>query len=97
MFWSCEYLSKPPASVGWQENCFREPQNTYVFEDRRKRFDAPDDEDQGFERYPPAGRAVKTGKNHNKPHHIQGRKDYYDALAKEITLDDMRAERDTAT
>ena len=22
------YLSKPLASVGWQENCFREPQNT---------------------------------------------------------------------
>ena len=39
------YLSKPLASVGWQENCFREPQNTEVFEDRRKQFDTPDDED----------------------------------------------------
>ena len=45
-----EYLSKPLASVGWQESRFREPQNTEVFEDRRKRFDAPDSEDQGFER-----------------------------------------------
>ena len=36
------------ASVGWQENPSREPQNTEVFEDRKKGFDAPDDEDQGF-------------------------------------------------
>ena len=40
-----EYLSKPLASVGWQENRFREPQNTEVFEDHRNRFDATDDED----------------------------------------------------
>ena len=33
------------ASVGWQENRFREPQNTEVFEDHRERFGTPDDED----------------------------------------------------
>ena len=32
-----------------QERLFREPQNTGVFEDRRKWFDAPEDEDRGLE------------------------------------------------
>lgn len=45
---------------------------------------------------PPAGLELKTGKNHDKPQHVQGRKDYYDALAGEIAIDDIRAERDTA-
>ena len=45
---------------------------------------------------PPAGLELRTGKNHDKPQHAQGRKDYYDALAGEIAIDDIRAERDTA-
>ena len=45
---------------------------------------------------PPAGLELKTGKNHDKPRHVQGRKDYYDALAGEIAIDDIRAKRDTA-
>lgn len=30
---------------------------------------------------PPAGRNVKTGKNHDKPAHIQSRNDFFDWLA----------------
>ena len=45
---------------------------------------------------PPADLTLKTGKHHNRPRHIQGLRDYYDILAREITIDDIRAERDTA-
>lgn len=45
---------------------------------------------------PPADLDLKTGKNHNKPRHIQGRKDYYDTLAGEIAIEDIMVERDTA-
>lgn len=45
---------------------------------------------------PPEELHLKTGKNHNKPQHIQGRKDYYDNLASKITIHDVQAERDTA-
>ena len=34
---------------------------------------------------PPGSLELKTGKNHDKPQHIRGRRDYYDALAGEIT------------
>jgi hypothetical protein len=36
---------------------------------------------------PPAERDVKTGKNHDKPAHVQSRKDFYDWLAKTIKID----------
>ena len=45
---------------------------------------------------PPAELNLKTGKNHNKLQHVQGRKNYYDILANEITIRDIKAERDTA-
>lgn len=45
---------------------------------------------------PPAGLVLKTGKNHDKPQHIQGRREYYDYLADEIAIGDVRAERDKA-
>lgn len=45
---------------------------------------------------PPAELQLKTGKNHNKPHHVRSRRDYYDRLASEITIGDVRAERDVA-
>jgi|SRR5579872_919783 len=46
---------------------------------------------------PPAGRDVKTGKNHDKPAHIQSRKDFFDWLAQTIKIDGIaKVERDTA-
>lgn len=46
---------------------------------------------------PPAGRDVKVGKNHDKPAHIQTRKDFYDWLAQTIKIDGISSvERDTA-
>src|SRR5229473_585116 len=33
---------------------------------------------------PPADRQVKTGRNQDKPKHVQSRKDFYDWLAKTI-------------
>ncbi|WP_244481909.1 nucleotidyl transferase AbiEii/AbiGii toxin family protein [Bradyrhizobium pachyrhizi] len=44
---------------------------------------------------PPAERDVKTGKNHDKPAHIQSRKDFYDWLAQSIKIDGIATvERD---
>ncbi len=46
---------------------------------------------------PPADRQVKTGRNQNKPAHVQGRKDFYDWLAKTIRIDGIdEVQRDTA-
>lgn len=46
---------------------------------------------------PPADRDVKTGKNHNKPAHIQSRRDFFDWLAQSIKIDGIaKVERDTA-
>lgn len=46
---------------------------------------------------PPPGRDVKTGRNQNKPAHIQSRRDFYDWLAQTIRIDGIaRVERDTA-
>lgn len=45
---------------------------------------------------PPKDRDVKTGKNHDKPAHIQSRKDFYDWLTQEIKIDGIsKVERDT--
>ena len=44
---------------------------------------------------PPEELGLKIGKNHNKPHHIAARKDYYDRLAREIEIEGVRIERDT--
>ncbi|WP_316168731.1 MULTISPECIES: nucleotidyl transferase AbiEii/AbiGii toxin family protein [unclassified Bradyrhizobium] len=45
---------------------------------------------------PSPDRDVKTGKNHDKPLHIQSRKDFYDWLAKTIKIDGITSvERDT--
>ena len=38
---------------------------------------------------------LKTGRNHNKPHHVEARKSYYDDLAGKIAIDGIRPERDT--
>lgn len=44
---------------------------------------------------PPADQAVKTGKNHTKPAHIQSRRDFYAWLAKTIKIDGIdKVERD---
>lgn len=45
---------------------------------------------------PPKDLELKTGKNHDKPKHIEGRKSYYDNLAKEIGIEGVSAERDEA-
>ncbi|TKV82247.1 nucleotidyl transferase AbiEii/AbiGii toxin family protein [Bradyrhizobium elkanii] len=45
---------------------------------------------------PPKDQDVKTGKHHNKPAHIQSRKDFYDWLAREIKITGIsNVERDT--
>ncbi|WP_316168406.1 MULTISPECIES: nucleotidyl transferase AbiEii/AbiGii toxin family protein [unclassified Bradyrhizobium] len=45
---------------------------------------------------PPPERDVKTGKNHDKPAHIQSRKDFYDWLAQTIKMNGIKSvERDT--
>jgi len=46
---------------------------------------------------PPAGPSVMTGRNHDKPAHVQRRKDFYDRLAQTIVIDGITSvERDTA-
>lgn len=46
---------------------------------------------------PPADQNVKTGRNQDKPAHIQSRRDFYDWLAKTIRIDGIeRVERDMA-
>jgi hypothetical protein len=46
---------------------------------------------------PPAGHDVKTGRNHLKDAHRKSRKDFYDWLARTITIDGItKVERDTA-
>jgi len=46
---------------------------------------------------PPKGRDVKTGRNHDKPAHIESRRDFYDWLAKTIRINGIdKVERDTA-
>ena len=46
---------------------------------------------------PPADRGVKTGRNQNSPAQIKSRKDFYDWLARSITIDGISSvERDTA-
>ncbi len=45
---------------------------------------------------PPAGMGIKTGRNHDKPEHCQGRKDFYDWLAGTIRIDGIHdVQRDT--
>ena len=45
---------------------------------------------------PPADPPVKTGRNHEKPAHVQSRKDFYDRLAQTIVIDGITSvERDT--
>lgn len=46
---------------------------------------------------PPTDMQVKVGKNHDKPAHIESRRDYYEWLAKNITIPGIDVvERDTA-
>ena len=46
---------------------------------------------------PPSGHDVKTGRNQNKPAHIQTRRDFYDWLAQTIKIEGiLKVERDTA-
>ncbi len=46
---------------------------------------------------PPAAPPVMTGRNHEKPAHVQSRKDFYDRLAQTIVIDGITSvERDTA-
>ncbi|MFD1192443.1 nucleotidyl transferase AbiEii/AbiGii toxin family protein [Phenylobacterium conjunctum] len=46
---------------------------------------------------PPADPPVMTGRNHDRPAHVQGRKDFYDRLAQTIVIDGITSvERDTA-
>lgn len=35
---------------------------------------------------PPAGHAVKTGRNHDKPSHIESRRAYYEWLSQSISI-----------
>jgi len=46
---------------------------------------------------PPVHMNIKTGRNHNKPAHLQSRKQFYDWLAQTIKIDGIvKTERDTA-
>lgn len=46
---------------------------------------------------PPAEPPVMTGRNHDKPAHVQSRKDFYDRLAETLVIDGITSvERDTA-
>jgi hypothetical protein len=46
---------------------------------------------------PPAEPPMMTGRNHDKPAHVQSRKDFYDRLAQTIVIDGVKSvERDTA-
>ena len=46
---------------------------------------------------PPADPPVMIGRNHDKPAHVRGRKDFYDRLAQTIAIDGITSvERDTA-
>ena len=46
---------------------------------------------------PPANPPVMSGRNHDKPAHVEGRKAFYDRLAQTIVIDGITAvERDTA-
>jgi len=46
---------------------------------------------------PPKGREVKTGRNQDKPAHVQSRADFYDWLAETIRINGIeKVERDTA-
>lgn len=46
---------------------------------------------------PPADPPVMTGRNHDKPAHVQSRRDFYDRLAEMIVIDGITSvERDTA-
>ncbi|PCI36849.1 MAG: hypothetical protein COB46_14265 [Rhodospirillaceae bacterium] len=45
---------------------------------------------------PPEELDLKTGKNHTKAKHIEARKAYYDSLAEEISIPDIKASRDAA-
>ena len=46
---------------------------------------------------PPSGHDVKTGRNQNKPAHIQTRRDFYDWLAQTIKIEGiLKVERDSA-
>lgn len=46
---------------------------------------------------PPADPAVMIGRNHDKPAHVQSRKDFYDRLAQTIAIDGITSiKRDTA-
>lgn len=46
---------------------------------------------------PPAGMDIKTGRNHDKPEHGEGRKRFYDWLAETIKIDGIHdVQRDTA-
>src|ERR1700730_518066 len=46
---------------------------------------------------PPKDQDVKTGRNHDKPVHIQSRRDFYEWLAKSIRINGIdKVERDTA-
>ncbi|HQR89490.1 MAG: hypothetical protein B7Y81_14660 [Caulobacter sp. 32-67-35] len=46
---------------------------------------------------PPADPPVMTGRNHDKPAHVQSRRDFYDRLAQTIVIDGITSvERDTA-
>ncbi len=44
---------------------------------------------------PPAKLILKTGKNHDKPEHLNARRNYYGLLAEEISIDDIETSRDT--
>lgn len=44
---------------------------------------------------PEASDGVKTGRNHDKPAHIQSRSDFFDNLTGKISIPGMRAERNT--
>ena len=47
---------------------------------------------------PPADPPVMTGRNHDKPAHVQSRKDFYDRLAQTIVIDGITSVgRDAAT
>ena len=45
---------------------------------------------------PPGSLNVKYGKNHDSPAHVKTRRDFYERLAREISVVGMQSERDTS-
>jgi hypothetical protein len=51
-------------------------------------------EDIDVQVHPEPGSNIKTGRNHDKPAHIQGRRDFFDGIAEKLSIPGLTFERD---